>query len=74
MTVAQDIEALVAKRPGLTEAEIARELFGGEAYQQRVNSTCRRLIREGRLQRSGNGGVADPFTYKLGSAVRARRT
>ncbi len=63
MTVADDIEALVARRPGLTEAELANSLFGGEGYQQRVNSTCRRLVRKGRLQRRGTGGPADPFRY-----------
>lgn len=63
MSVTDDIEALVAKRPGLTEAEIAIELFGPDAYQQQVNSGCRRLERQGRVVRHGRGGRGDPFTY-----------
>lgn len=62
MTMADRIEDLVRHRPGLTEAQIADELFSN-AYQQRVNSTCRRLVRETRLRREGRGGVGDPFRY-----------
>jgi hypothetical protein len=36
-------------------------------YQQRVNSTCRRLFREGHLERHGTGGPGHPFTYYPGS-------
>jgi hypothetical protein len=64
MTVSERIEDLVGRRPGLTEAEIARELFA-DPYQQRVNSTCRRLIRERRLRREGRGGPSDPYRYYL---------
>lgn len=58
-----DIELLVARRPGLTEAQIAHALFGPDAYQQRVNSTCRRLMRNGKVRREGKGYQADPFRY-----------
>ena len=34
--------------------------------QQRVNSTCRRLFREGHLERHGTGGPGHPFTYYPG--------
>jgi hypothetical protein len=34
-------------------------------YQQRVNSTCRRLVEEGIIVRQGRGGPGDPFTYHL---------
>lgn len=63
MTIADDILLLVTARPGLTEAQIAGRLFGRDGYQQRVNSTCRRLVREYRIERRGNGGPGDPFTY-----------
>lgn len=63
MTVADRIQDLVARRPGLTEAQIAEELFGADGYQQRVNSTCRRLVRQSRLERRGNGYQADPYAY-----------
>lgn len=64
MTVADQIEALVRRRGGLTEAEIADELFTN-AYQQRVNSSCRRLLRESRVRRDGKGGAQDPYRYYL---------
>jgi hypothetical protein len=63
ITVADDLEALVARQPGLTEAEIAKTLFANEGDSQRVSLMCRRLIAEGRLRRSGTGTTADPFTY-----------
>jgi hypothetical protein len=63
MTLADDILSLVARKPGLTEAEIAKHLFGRLGYQQRVNSTCRRLIHEYRIERHGNGGPGHPFSY-----------
>lgn len=65
MTIAEQIEALVAHRSDLTEAALADHLFGSTGYQQRVNSTCRRLVREGRLERHGKGGPSDPFTYAI---------
>ena len=64
MSMADDIEDLIRHRPMLTEIEIADELFV-HPYQQRVNSTCRRLIREGRIKRHGRGGSADPFRYTI---------
>jgi hypothetical protein len=63
MTLADDILSLVTRKPGLTEAEIAKHLFGRLGYQQRVNSTCRRLIRERCIERRGNGGPGHPFSY-----------
>jgi hypothetical protein len=73
MTIADDIVELVKRkrRLKLTEEDIADFLFGqNNAYQQRVNSTCRRLIAEGRLVRQGKGGPADPFTYSLPALKR----
>jgi len=63
MAVADEIEALVRKRPGMTEAELAEALFGQDGYQQRVNSTCRRLVKQGRVHRRGGGYQSDPFRY-----------
>ena len=63
MTLADDILSLVVRKPGLTEAEIAKHLFGRLGYQQRVNSTCRGLIHEYRIERHGNGGPGHPFSY-----------
>ncbi len=57
------ILAAITQRPHMTELEIAREVTPSNPYQQRVNSGCRRLLREGRILRHGKGGSADPFTY-----------
>lgn len=64
MALIDDVEQLIRKKPGLTEAQIAEDLFTN-SYQQRVNSTCRRLLRESRVKRDGRGGRADPFTYSI---------
>ena len=73
MTLADDILSLVTRKPGLTEAEIAKHLFGRLGYQQRVNSTCRRLVREYRVERRGNGGPGHPFSYHERIVNRAKR-
>jgi hypothetical protein len=67
MAIIDDLEALITKRPGLTEAELAEALFGVDAYQQRVNSTCRRLIKQERVVRRGKG-YSDPYTYHTKSS------
>jgi len=63
VTVGERIEALVTRITGLTEAQIAEHLFGAGGYQQRVNSVCRRLVKEDRLKRLGKGYQSDPYTY-----------
>ena len=63
MRLKDEVEALVKRSPGLTEAEIADELFKSDGYQQRVNSVCRELIAQGRISRRGRGGPAEPFRY-----------
>jgi len=63
MPLADDLEKLICRRPGLTEAELAAELFGNDGYQQRVNSTCRRILKQGRVRREGTGYQADPYRY-----------
>jgi hypothetical protein len=63
MALADDIDLLVSRRPGLTELALAKFLFGRMGYQQLVNSTCRHLFRQGHVERHGTGGPGDPFTY-----------
>jgi len=70
MALADDILSLLARKPGLTEVEIAKHLFARLGYQQRVNSTCRRLLREYRIERRGNGGLGHPFIYHRKEIVR----
>jgi hypothetical protein len=66
MTVADDILHEVRRKAGRTEDELAALIFGRDnAYQQRVNSTCRRLVAEGKIVRKGEGGASDPFKYHL---------
>jgi hypothetical protein len=67
MGLADDIDLLVSRRPGLTELALAKSLFGRMGYQQRVNSTCRHLFREGRVELHGTGGPGHPFTYYTSS-------
>lgn len=61
------IMAAIKQRPHMTELEIAKAVTPSNPYQQRVNGGCRRLVREGRVSRHGNGGAADPFTYTANS-------
>ncbi len=64
MTVADDVMHEVRRKSGRTEDELAALIFGRDnAYQQRVNSACRRLVAEGKVVRQGKGGASDPFTY-----------
>ena len=62
MGLADEIEDLVRRNSGLSEIDLAR-LLPGPVYQQQVNSACRRLVAEGRLERQGKGGWQHPFTY-----------
>ena len=71
MSLAEDIDLLVSRRPGLTELGLAKTLFGRRSYQQRINSTCRRLVRECRVERRGTGGPGHPFTYYSSSNSRS---
>jgi hypothetical protein len=63
MSIADDIEARVARRSGLTEAEIAVALFGAAGYPARVARACITLLKSRRIERSGRGGRSDPFRY-----------
>ena len=67
MTIAEQIVALVERIPDLTEAELAQAIFPDRPYQQRVNSTCRALIKAGKIARTGSGGRGDPFRYQPGA-------
>jgi hypothetical protein len=70
VALADDLEQLVWRRPGLTELALAKSMFGRMGYQQRVNSTCRHLFKEGRVERHGTGGPGHPFTYYTGNVSR----
>jgi hypothetical protein len=61
------IVAAITRKPHMTELEIAEVVTPSNPYQQRVNSVCRRLLREGRIERHGKGGAFDPYTYTVKS-------
>jgi len=63
MALADEIEELVRRKPGLTRLDLVRMLHDHAGYQQQVTATCRRLVLEGRVQRKGKGGWNDPITY-----------
>ena len=71
VTVADAIETLISRQPGLTAAQISQLLFANECECERVDLMCRRLIAEGRLKRCGAGTIADPFAYSPKSAKRS---
>lgn len=60
---------VVRRRPGMTELEIAKALYGAGAKQQDVNAHCRDLVERGAVERCGVGGPGDPFVYRLGDGV-----
>ena len=64
---------IVGKRPGLTELELARAIFGPSAVQQHVNKDCRSLSELGLLERRGVGVRGDPYVYYPGDGLNRRR-
>jgi hypothetical protein len=65
--VAAKIVELIRKRPGMTELEIAKAIYGPSALQPQVNQYCRKLVQTGQAERLGSGGSGDPFVYRASS-------
>jgi hypothetical protein len=63
MALADEIEELVRRQPGLADLDLVRMLHDRAGSQQQIKSTCRRLVAEGRIERQGRGGWQKPFTY-----------
>jgi hypothetical protein len=61
--IISDVEQLIRQKPGMTATAIARALFGDDGYNQRVNTECLALVFSGRVERRGEGGPSDPYTY-----------
>ncbi len=57
--------AAIRQKPHMTKIQIAQAVVPNNAYQQRVNSLCRQLLKEGQLQRHGKGGRGDPYSYTI---------
>lgn len=53
----------IGRRPGMTELEIAKAIYGPSAVQQQVNQECRYLAGSGLIERRGAGGRSDPYVY-----------
>jgi hypothetical protein len=70
-TMADAIESLIARRPGLTAAQISEMLFANGCETERIDLICRRMIAEGRLHRSGAGTIGSPFAYSPKLAARS---
>jgi hypothetical protein len=60
--LADRIEALVAKVPHKTEAQLARMLFGNKGCLQPINAASWFRTKN---ERQAKGGLADPFTYRI---------
>ena len=60
--VAKAVFELVKQRPGLTELEIAKKIYGPTALQPQVNAVCRKLVTDGLIVRQGRGR-SDPYVY-----------
>lgn len=57
---------LVKRRPGMTELDIAKAIYGPNAVQPQVNQDCRLLVGKRLMHRRGAGGRADPYVYHPG--------
>lgn len=53
----------IRKRPGMTELELAKFIYGPAAQQQQANTHCRALVAAGLVERRGGGGIGDPYVY-----------
>jgi hypothetical protein len=58
-----DIEKAISERPGLTATQIAHAMYGADGYGEQVRTGCLALLRQGRIERRGQGGPGDPFTH-----------
>ena len=58
------LQYLISKGPGRTEKQLAEAIHGIGAVQPTVNQDCRMLADEGKVERYGHGGAADPFRYR----------
>ena len=56
---------IIRRRPGMTELDIAKAMYGASAVQQDVNPDCRLLLKLKLVERCGLGGKGDPFTYRI---------
>ena len=63
MSLRSKVCDVIHSRPGVTELEIARLVYGPGIDQGQVNRVCRQLVDDGHVLREGRGGPHDPFRY-----------
>ena len=68
---ADKVLAAIAQMPMMSEAEIRTAIFG-EPYSHDINPTIRRLLRLGRIERHGKGGLGEIPTATRLRIVRPR--
>lgn len=62
-SLADVIDFLVNRRPGLSESDIARAVYGEPDYRPEIEQTCNRLVSAGTIdRRPGANGVHTYFT------------
>ena len=60
--ISKRVLELIQRRPGMTELEIAKEVYGPSALQPQVNAVCKKLLAAGVVTRAGQGR-SDPYVY-----------
>lgn len=64
MSMRAKVCEIIHSRPGITQLELARAIYGPLAYTGLVKAICRQLLDDGYVVRTGKGGPQDPFTYE----------
>jgi hypothetical protein len=70
MTTTDDIldELKLSHQPALTAADLAALISNRRhGRPRRIRDGLRRLVARGRIEKLGNGGPDDPYTYRLKS-------
>ena len=70
MALADDIDLLVSRRPGLTELALAKRLFGHKGLSAAGQFDLSALFRARYVERHGTGGPGHAFTYHPGDVKR----
>ncbi|MDY0884694.1 hypothetical protein ACFPL7_03245 [Dongia soli] len=63
-SLADVVDFIVHQRPGLSEADLAKAVYGQPGYRPEIEQTCSRLVSAGTLdRRAGPDGVHTYFTH-----------
>jgi hypothetical protein len=54
---------IIHARPGVTNGQIARVIYGSVEAQSQIMRICRELLAEGRIHRVGSGSANNPYRY-----------